>query len=128
MEHQGNTLHATGSVRLANFRDPARAAEARTISQLRRQCADAGLNPLQIQHVLRRARRSLRAGVPVGGTMEAVVCRAESLGASAFTLLDGLQATLRELVAGRSGATAYQAGVAAMKPRCEARRPLDGAA
>jgi hypothetical protein len=103
-------------LRLSDVRTPARLREAQQIEQIRRDCLDAGLNAHQIQHVLARARKSLRYQAEPAAAMCGVVQRAKANGLSAFTLLKGLQAVLRERLAGRSSATAYQAGVAAMRP------------
>lgn len=108
----------TTIIQLSAVRTPARVLEARQIEQIRRDCLESGLNAHQVQKVLARARKSLRKQVAgPGPAMQGVLQRAKAWGVSSFTLLDGLQAALRELAADRSSATAYQMGVAAMRPR-----------
>lgn len=114
----------TTIIQLSAVRTPARVLEARQIEQIRRDCVDSGLNAHQVQKVLARARKSLRkqaANTSSGNAMQGVLERAKAWGVSSFTLLDGLQAVLRELASGRSSATAYQVGVSAMRPHGPAR-------
>lgn len=105
-----------------------RLAEAREISEIRRDLLARGVPATQVQHVCARARAALRKGRPPRGPIQGVLHRAHDMGLSSRAVMDGLQATVRALLEGRSGAVAYQDGIAAMRPHYRVERPSGGAA
>lgn len=105
----------------------ARLSEARVVDEIRRDLLERGVPAAQVQHVCARARASLRRGRPPRGPLQGVIHRAKDQGLSPFSLMDGLQATLRALMEGRSGAVAYQAGIAAMRSRTAGAEPKGAA-
>ena len=104
-----------------------RLSEAQAVQEIRRDLLERGVPASQVQRVCARARDSLRRGRPPRGPIQGVLHRAKDLGLSSFTLMDGLQATLRALIEGRSGAVAYQAGIAAMRAKAQGQQPSGAA-
>lgn len=101
----------------------ARLSEAQTLQEIRRDLLQRGVPASQVQRVCARARESLRRGRPPRGPIQGILHRAKDMGLTSFTLVDGLQAALRALLEDRSGAVAYQAGIAAMRAAAQRRQP-----
>lgn len=104
-------------IQITQFQTSERKDEAHAMAEIRKACEDAGLSPHATQLALHRARESYRRSRSALPAILALSERAKSDRLSPFTLLHGLQAAMRELWNGRSGATAVQAGYRAMRPQ-----------
>lgn len=105
----------------------ARLSEAQAVQEIRRDLLERGVPPAQVQHICARARDNLRRGRPPRGPLQGIIHRAKDLSLSSFSLMEGLQAALRALGEGRSGAVAYQAGIRAMRPAFRQHTPKGAA-
>jgi hypothetical protein len=103
-------------IQLAPYQRPQRQTEAQAMEIIRRDLLNAGVKPDQMQAAMRRARESFRRQQSVGPALDAIFERARHDNSSSWALLDGFQAVVRELLAGRSPAVAIQAGYRALRP------------
>jgi hypothetical protein len=110
------------------FCTPERLREARALADLRLVCIEHGISSHQTARLVARARKSLRTNAHTRPALLAVSESAKARGVSQYRIVDAFVAACEALSAGRSAATAYQAGVAAMRPQARAHAPSGGAA